>query len=94
MKTPDIHDAILAMEQVGLRPQVMSLRCQCAGCKEEIQIDTGEAMAASDYLAKVCKVYGWDSDNYLCPVHMSAKAKADAKADAEWNLEAEREDAA
>lgn len=42
MSIPDIHDALVAMEQVGLRPQCMALRCQHAGCREEIQIDTGE----------------------------------------------------
>lgn len=94
MSIPDIHDALMAMEQVGLRPQCMALRCQHAGCREEIQIDTGEALAVDAYLAECCSVYGWDDEEYLCPEHQLRQAVSNARYDAEWALEAEREDAA
>lgn len=94
MGVPDIFDALVAMEQVGLRPQCMALRCQHAGCGEEIQIDAGEAMAVDAYLADCCAVYGWDDEAYLCPEHRVRARRVCAAQDAAWALEAEREDAA
>ena len=84
---------MVAMEQVGLRPQCMAIRCQCEGCGEEIQIDTGEALAVDAYMADCCGVYGWCDEEYLCPEH-ARRQRAALAADEAMLACSGREDAA